>query len=93
MFLVGGLIVGGLAWMLNGNSPEEWWVWLVVAAFGLFGVALALIPLIASDKRFERSLELVADGGDIPVLVLFLMVALAAAPIAAAIRYLKRHGA
>ncbi|GHT95643.1 hypothetical protein FACS1894116_11470 [Betaproteobacteria bacterium] len=93
MFLAGGSIIGVLAWMLSGDRPEEWWVWLVIGGFGLFGLALVLIPLLASDQRFERSLDLMADGGDIPVLAFFVLVAFVAIPITALIRYLKRHGA
>lgn len=69
---------------------QESWVWFILTPLGAFGLTLMLIPLFASDNRFERSLDLMADGGEIPVVLFFVPVMFAAIPLTALVRLSKR---
>ena len=91
MFVAGSCIVFGLAWAILREWPiQESRVWFFVVPLGAFGLILMLIPLFASDKKFERSLDLMADGGDIPVILFFIVVMFVAIPLTVAIRLAKR---
>jgi hypothetical protein len=91
MFIAGSCIFFGLAWAVLREWPiQESWVWFFVVPLGAFGLALMLIPLFASDKKFERYLDLMADGGDIPVILFFIVVMFAAIPLTMAIRMARK---
>ena len=91
MFIAGGSIFFGLAWAVLREWPiQESWAWFIVAPLGAFGLTLMLIPLFASDQKFERYLDLMADGGDIPVILFFVVVMFAAIPLTLVIRLVKK---
>jgi hypothetical protein len=89
MFLAGASIVGFLCWAVASSWPIEAWVWVFVLLLGAFGGTLLLLPFILGDARFERALNLLSDGGDIPVIVFFLVVLLAAIPLTILLRLAK----
>jgi hypothetical protein len=89
MFLVGSSIVGFLCWAVAHSWPIDTWVWIFVALFGALGGTFLLLPLILDDYRFERSLNLLSDGGDIPVIIFFLAVLLVAIPLTVLVKLAK----
>jgi hypothetical protein len=91
MFITGSCVFFGLAWAISCEWPiEESWVYLVLVLLGAFGLALMLIPLFASDQKFDRYLNLMADGGEIPVILFFLVVMFAAIPLTMIVRLVKK---
>lgn len=91
MVIAGSCIFFGLAWVVSRDwSILEWWAWLVLVPFGGFGLVLMILPLFLSDERFERYLDLMADGGDIPVILFFVVVMLVAIPMTVVVRLIKK---
>jgi hypothetical protein len=90
MFLAGGSVVGGLAWAVLPDWPQELWVWCFLIPLACFGLALVVISLAASDERFVRYLDLMSDGGDLPVLIFFAVVVIAAVPLTLVVRLIKK---
>lgn len=91
MFIAGACIFFGLAWAVLREWPiQESWVWFFLAPLGAFGLALMSVPLCASDQKFERYLDLMADGGDVPVILFFVVVMFAAIPLTMVIRSVKK---
>ena len=89
MFLVGTSIVGFLYWAVAHSWPIEAWVWIFVAIFSAVGWTFLLLPLILRDESFERSLNVLSDGGDIPVILFFFVVLLAAIPLTVIVKLAK----
>jgi hypothetical protein len=91
MFIAGSCIFIGLAWGIFREWPiQESWIWFFLAPLGTFGLALMTVPLLASDQKFERYLDLMADGGDMPVILFFVVVMFAAIPLTMVIRFVKK---
>ena len=90
MFVAGAGICSSLMWAWWGWPIPDAWVWLALVPLSAFGGALMLIPWVASDKRFERYVDLMGDGGDIPVIVLLVVVMCVAIPMTVAIRRVRR---
>ncbi len=88
MFLRGECIVGFFAWALWSSLPTEWWVWAIISALIAFGPTLMTIPLLASERILDKSVDLMHDGGDIPVLLFFICVMVAALPLTVILRLL-----
>ena len=88
--IFGSCFVSGLIWALSKSRPEEWSVRIVVGLLFAFGATLILLALRASDARVDRSADLLSDGGDLPVLILLILVAVVAVPVTIFVRSLKR---
>lgn len=91
MLIAGNFFFFGLAWAVLREWPiQESWVWFFIVPLGAFGLALMFISLFAPDEKFERYLDLMADGGDIPMILFFVVVLFAAIPLTVAIRMARR---
>lgn len=91
MFIAGSCVFFGLAWAVLREWPiQESWIWLVLVPLEFFGLILMFVPLFASDQKFERYSNLMADGGDIPVILFFIVVMFAAIPLTVVVRMVKK---
>src|SRR5262245_59337857 len=89
MFISGATVAGGLYWSLAKSWPVEVWAWIFLAPLAMFGASLMLLPFILDDARFERAMDLLSDGGEIGVVLFFVVVLLLAIPITIVLRLIK----
>lgn len=84
MITWGGPFLGlGLfaAFNLHPADISDWLILALISLLGVYGAYLTYIGFLGSDSLVERSVDFMAEGGDILGLLFALIVAIVAVPV------------